>query len=716
MNNKKEVENNYFGLKNPKKNEEKGRRTIWARLDLLVIAGLFLLYPFVIIGGIPFAILRMLNRRDRYNHIENMEYKGFLHKKSSYVYVSAVVLSLLNVYLFLVIPRGYFSTYLLFPFNFIKTTLVFNQLTIVALLMGGSAMGAILLTLSLFYDRWRVGSKEEERVAVKKSKTYQKRRENKFETSQMYTKDYEQQYEELLEIEDYEAYKKQFEELKKQILIGTDEFGKSYSIALKELNQHALIPATTGGGKTVLLELFVDHCLKFNIPCVIIDGKGAKETLEVMEKIAQKRGKKVRAFSDNHNMAYNPLKYGNSTEIKDRLVTLAETESVFYSGAAKSLLMGTIQLIDCFGISRTFDHLSDYFLPRNVLELFADKLEKLGIEVFVSYRKVETKPKKNKKKEEGNTNEGLALALETEEIDDEDDSPAEVAWEKVIYDPNEITLDKYYELVRTHYKEMPEKDRKIFKQLFIRYEHKENPFYLYATSEALQTNINMIIDSEVGDLFNVDNAENELDMRELYEKTQCVYISLNGLVYDEFITQLAHFIVGDIKHLMATIYEKTGKRREMMALFDEPASYLDDSFISIANKARGAGLHAIYSPQTLADIEKIDEKLVKQLIGNVNTFILGQTNESDEVSYWAELFGTYQDIDITEMTEQADGFNNLNKTSWTGERGTKRQVNKFIVPPDEIKDLRTGEFYFLRKGANVHEPVRKVYVRDVTRV
>ena len=34
-------------------------------------------------------------------------------------------------------------------------------------------------------------------------------------------------------------------------------------------------------------------------------------------------------------MRYNPVEHGNDISIRDKLVSLAETESVFYSGAAK---------------------------------------------------------------------------------------------------------------------------------------------------------------------------------------------------------------------------------------------------------------------------------------------------------------------------------------------------------------------------------------------
>lgn len=222
----------------------------------------------------------------------------------------------------------------------------------------------------------------------------------------------------------------------------------------------------------------------------------------------------------------------------------------------------------------------------------------------------------------------------------------------------------------------------------------------------------MLIDSEVGQLFDTKHCELELDFKEIYRKNQLVYLSLNGLIYEEFIKQLAHFIIGDLKHLTAEIYRGTEKKKEILTLFDEPASYLDESFIAIANKARGAGVHAIFSPQTMTDIAKIDESLMKQLVGNVNTYMVGQVNEKDEASYWAEIFGTYRDLELTEMIEQADGFNNLNRTSWSGERGTKRMVDKFNIHPNDLKSLRTGEFYFYRKGQNSHEPIRKVYVRN----
>ena len=78
---------------------------------------------------------------------------------------------------------------------------------------------------------------------------------------------------------------------------------------------------------------------------------------------------------------------------------------------------------------------------------------------------------------------------------------------------------------------------------------------------------------------------------------------------------------------------------------------------------------------------------MKQLIGNTNTYIVGQTNEKSEIDYWSELFGSYDDIEITSVTQQEAGFSDVNKTDWTGEKGTKRDVENFIVHPNNIKEL-----------------------------
>lgn len=709
----------FFDKKPPQNNQQDSqRKSRYNQLLMIFVIGGVILYPFFIVGAIPLIIVRHLDKEDKANNVHDLDYQSFLKRWNPLFMGLSIVLMIVNIALFiLVIPRGYFSCYLLFPFNLFKNSLQFNYQTILALLFGGLGMGSIEIAYAGFVDKRRVVSKEAQQLQILQSKAYAKRKENKFVESQKYTEEYNNEYHMVYIMKDIALRNERLEALAKVLLIGTDEYGFSFIMAFDELNQHALIPATTGSGKTTLLQIFVEHAAKFNIPVLLIDGKGAEETLESMEEIAGYYGKKIHAFSDTKDMRYNPVKNGNDISIRDKLTNLAQTESVYYSLASKALLQVTVQLLDEFegenGIKRSLPYLQKYLLPRNVLNLFSSRLIQRVPTLFDYYEPITTEKKKQKKKlktdaessnEDSNDGEKSNKKLKNE------GENSKIEYNKITLDPAKLSLEDYYFILRKNRESMSKEEQVLFTRLFIRYEHKDNPFYLYATSEALQTNINMLLDSELGRLFDTKEGHEELDIMTLAEQNAITYVSLNGLIYGEFITTLAQMLIGDVNYYLSELYAKKLKK-PFLVIFDEPASYLNNSFIDLVNKGRGAGLYAIFSPQTMADIDALGEKLKEKLVGNVNTFFIGKTNETGEVSYWAETFGTYSDIEVTEMTEQESGYSDAGKTDWTGGRGTKRNVDRFKFNPNRIRELRVGEFVVYRTAKDVHEGPRAVYVR-----
>lgn len=711
MNDDDNLYNGLFGNKKNQKNGNENEKTSrYNVISIVVSISFFLLYPFAILGIFPVLYFIYLDKQQRLENVHDIEFKSFLQKGNSTFGLISGGLILLNILASIyLIPRGYLSTYLLFPLNLIHHALFFSWQTVLALLLGGAGMASIMLTIFSFIEGRKVVSKKSQIAKVKESKAYKKRLSNKFEESKNFVEEYEESY----ALAKSEGNVTKLDELAHNILLGTDEFGKPYFITLKELNQHALLPATTGGGKTVVLQIIVEHCAKFDIPCLIIDGKGAKDTRLAVSDIAKKYDRAVKEFTDTGDISYNPLKYGNSIEVRDKLVSLAETESIFYSGANKQLLMGTTQLLDVFNIDRDLQNMSDYFSPRKVLRLFINELLLIypDLLVFEVEETTKNKSKKSVKKEVETVEKAEVNNSASSKYDQiEDDGVATEVVETVTANPETMQLEDMYWVISNKKKRLKKSSLRMFEQLFARYEHKDNPFYLYATAESLQTNFYMLLDSELSHLFDTKTNKNELDLMEATRKNEIIYVALDGLIYTEYIHTLAQFMIADINHLASERYEIT-EDFPFVVLFDEPSAYLSDKFIDTVNKTRGAGVHALFAPQTLADIEAIDPILLKQLIGNTNTYIVGQTNEKSEIDYWSELFGSYDDIEITSVTQQEAGFSDVNKTDWTGEKGTKRDVENFIVHPNNIKELRTGEFYILRKGNNTHEPIRKVYMR-----
>ncbi|WP_051926640.1 helicase HerA-like domain-containing protein [Carnobacterium maltaromaticum] len=711
MNDDDNLYNGLFGnKKNQKNGNENDKTSRYNVISIVVSISFVLLYPFAIFGIFPVLYFIYLDKQQRLENVHDIEFKSFLQKGNSTFGLISGGLILVNILSSIyLIPRGYLSAYLLFPLNMIHHALVFSWQTVVALLLGGAGMASIMLTIFSFIEGRKVVSKKSQIAKVKESKAYKKRLSNKFEESKNFVEEYEEAY----ATAKLEGNVTKLDELAHNILLGTDEYGKPYFITLKELNQHALLPATTGGGKTVVLQIIVEHCAKFNSPCLIIDGKGAKDTRLAVSDIAGKYNREVKEFTDSGDISYNPLKYGNSIEVRDKLVSLAETESIFYSGANKQLLMGTTQLLDVFNIERDLENMSDYFSPRKVLLLFINELLLIypDLLVFEVEESPKNKSKKSVKKEVEVVEKAEVKDSASSKYDQiEDDGVATEVVETITANPETMKLEDMYWVISNKKKRLKKSSLRMFEQLFARYEHKDNPFYLYATAESLQTNFYMLLDSELSHLFDTKTNKNELDLMEATRKNEIIYVALDGLIYTEYIHTLAQFMIADINHLASERYEIT-EDFPFVVLFDEPSAYLSDKFIDTVNKTRGAGVHALFAPQTLADIEAIDPILLKQLIGNTNTYIVGQTNEKSEIDYWSELFGSYDDIEITSVTQQEAGFSDVNKTDWTGEKGTKRDVENFIVHPNNIKELRTGEFYILRKGNNTHEPIRKVYMR-----
>ncbi|MFS7492651.1 helicase HerA-like domain-containing protein [Carnobacterium maltaromaticum] len=483
MNDDDNLYNGLFGnKKNQKNGNENDKTSRYNVISIVVSISFVLLYPFAIFGIFPVLYFIYLDKQQRLENVHDIEFKSFLQKGNSTFGLISGGLILVNILSSIyLIPRGYLSAYLLFPLNMIHHALVFSWQTVVALLLGGAGMASIMLTIFSFIEGRKVVSKKSQIAKVKESKAYKKRLSNKFEESKNFVEEYEEAY----ATAKLEGNVTKLDELAHNILLGTDEYGKPYFITLKELNQHALLPATTGGGKTVVLQIIVEHCAKFNSPCLIIDGKGAKDTRLAVSDIAGKYNREVKEFTDSGDISYNPLKYGNSIEVRDKLVSLAETESIFYSGANKQLLMGTTQLLDVFNIERDLENMSDYFSPRKVLLLFINELLLIypDLLVFEVEESPKNKSKKSVKKEVEVVEKAEVKDSASSKYDQiEDDGVATEVVETITANPETMKLEDMYWVISNKKKRLKKSSLRMFEQLFARYEHKDNPFYLYATA------------------------------------------------------------------------------------------------------------------------------------------------------------------------------------------------------------------------------------------
>ena len=203
-------------------------------------------------------------------------------------------------------------------------------------------------------------------------------------------------------------------------------------------------------------------------------------------------------------------------------------------------------------------------------------------------------------------------------------------------------------------------------------------------------------------------SNNSLDMTEFLNSDDILLFSFDSNSYGNLIPRLGRLVISDIATAVTRKYNQTDFKGAL-GVFDEFGSYANDKIIDVLAKARSANFGAIIGVQSMEDLNANGDDIEKRIRDNVNTFMLGRSNDPDSAENVANLVGTYEDIDKTIMTEDKGSI--FARIDTKGARGTIRDVHKFIVSPDEIKRLENYTFMLVDKG-NQDELATKVYSRD----
>lgn len=140
-------------------------------------------------------------------------------------------------------------------------------------------------------------------------------------------------------------------ELKTGVALGIDEKGNPVTVKDEELNMHALVLGATGAGKTNTLMVMVESAIRRGKPVIFVDGKGDPKLIADIERLATKYDRPFQAFSYEGDLHYNPLKHGNETELKDKLIAAEEWTEAYYKRAAERYLQLVFQVIKARGVT-----------------------------------------------------------------------------------------------------------------------------------------------------------------------------------------------------------------------------------------------------------------------------------------------------------------------------------------------------------------------------
>ncbi|RZF21161.1 hypothetical protein DAY19_14380 [Halobacteriovorax vibrionivorans] len=118
---------------------------------------------------------------------------------------------------------------------------------------------------------------------------------------------------------------------------------------LNDINtgKHTAVIGSTGSGKTVCLQLLIDHALTTGKPVTYFDPKASIESIRDFRNMCANQDKKLYLFTDisDETSYFNPLLDGSLDDISDRIINALDWSEPFYKNESIEALDHVLQAL-----------------------------------------------------------------------------------------------------------------------------------------------------------------------------------------------------------------------------------------------------------------------------------------------------------------------------------------------------------------------------------
>jgi conjugal transfer pilus assembly protein TraD len=208
------------------------------------------------------------------------------------------------------------------------------------------------------------------------------------------------------------------------------------------------------------------------------------------------------------------------------------------------------------------------------------------------------------------------------------------------------------------------------------------------------TRLALLSESSAGRFLTGGDPAREIDLGTALEGGDVVLFSLNSSVYGKLAAQLGGLAIQDVVSATGRRLDRGGEVREALpqatVAIDEFSALGADNILALLARGREAGVSAIVATQELTDLERAAPGFRDQVLGIVAVKIFHRQDVPASAHTVAQMTGTER---VWERTEQIRSPLGPPGSSL----GTRRQVERFIVDPNEIKTLRTGQAVIVSK-------------------
>ena len=217
----------------------------------------------------------------------------------------------------------------------------------------------------------------------------------------------------------------------------------------------------------------------------------------------------------------------------------------------------------------------------------------------------------------------------------------------------------------------------------------------HSAIRGLQTRLAVVTESHTAPYLSAPGdttGASTIDLRDALRGPDVVVFSLNSSTYGRLASQIGTLVVQDLVAASGDRLIERSRGRSLdqaMIGIDEFSALGADHTIALLARGRESGMTVLVATQELADLERAAPGLRDQVLGVTAVKIAHRQEVPASAQAIAQMAGTER---VWDVTRQLGGW-----PLGGGGRVTRRQVEEFIVHPNEIKGLRTGQAVVISK-------------------
>lgn len=215
--------------------------------------------------------------------------------------------------------------------------------------------------------------------------------------------------------------------------------------------------------------------------------------------------------------------------------------------------------------------------------------------------------------------------------------------------------------------------------------------------ESLRTKLALLTQAGYGDQLDPDLAPDRpvIDLAAALDAGEVVVVSLDELSYGHIAARMAEVVLTDVA-AAAGARLRRGRPRLGMVWVDEFSAMRPGPLASLFARVRSANLALLLSTQEVSDLDREDDTFRAAVATNVATVLAHRVHDPRSAEWISQLVGTRAGWQETSQVEAISRLGAEQAAGGATGLGTVREVEQYVVHPNDIKSLPDHHAYLAR--------------------